>query len=218
MTYKKYSDTIKQERKEVSIMKDSYISKRELEELLNIFQNAYDKAYFYLIYEGLTAEEALCVEHSGIDGNKITVNGRTLEFTDECMKYVHEADQQTKYRRYNHLADRLIEEEVCPTDCIIKFQLNTGKPEATTPDEKHARMKLRFYRTKREANLPRKYGELKIRNSGLVATLLPYIEDSGGDVEKAAEKYYVEFKNAATRWGKPMWETKKLCMDTMGTN
>ena len=51
-----------------------------------------------------------------------------------------------------------------------------------------------------------------------MATLLPYIEDSGGDVEKAAEKYYVEFKNAATRWGKPMWETKKLCMDTMGTN
>lgn len=184
---------------------DNYINPEEMVDFLRELTNAYDKAYYSLLYEGFTARQALEIKSKDVNKDSIVVNGESVRVSDQCLKYVKKSVSQDKYYRYNHLADNLIESPVYDTDYVIKFPIMNDQ-EPTTYEEKHYRMQRRLMGARKRSTFDSRFFELNIRQSGLVAKILPIIENCGG-IEAAAKDE--KFKEILQRWGKDLFLAKK---------
>lgn len=198
-----------------------YIKPEEFHDLLDTLSNDYDRAYYMMLYEGISPFDALEMKPEDVDFERQTVKygGKEVSASPELLKEIKAACEQKMAKRHNWLANGLIESKVHDSDKIIKFSAdNPGEPPSTY-EIAHSKMlaKAASYRS-RKTWKPH-WNESNIRKSGLVNQLEPYIKEAGGNVDSAAETFKEDFSRIIKRWDYyPTWETKKICKQFLGTD
>lgn len=189
-----------------------FISREELNKVLEVFPNEFDKAYYYLLYEGFRPEAAFEVRTSDIQGNRISRrNGAAVSVSEECRRCLEAAGRQEVYYRFQNTAEKLTEWPLNPAPFVIRFPDTGTGVRMPGYDEKHSRMKVKLMHLKRDGRIPEKFTEKQVWKSGLAEALRLFIERAGGDVDLAGKQYKTEFDQAAARWGRPFWESKQIC-------
>lgn len=82
--------TVRQKMRLVPSDESTHINRDEIIYLASHMQNEYEKAVLLGAYEGLTCQEIGNVTEDCINGNKLTVGGRTLTMSDEFIQFAHE--------------------------------------------------------------------------------------------------------------------------------
>lgn len=198
--------------------KTSYITAEEFDEFIDEhFVNDFDKAYYYLVYEGIDPEEALELTPSEVDGCMVRTPSGAYAISDRCVEVLQKAMEQMCYRKYNPQRDDLIEVPVYTSRAIIKFARNAGEEDREpSVRERHDRILFRFYRLKKVNQIDPRFNERNIHRSGMVARLEEYIRAEGGNVDHAYEKYFDRFSEVARLYGVKPYRVKNNCIDYLG--
>lgn len=199
-----------------------YISKIELDEFVKLFPNVFDKVYCYMLYEGFTAEQILCMKRSDISKNTVrTFDGHCKKVSQETLDLIYDADNQDGYYVYNYLHDGMIKKEICQSDYIIKFPVASKEDsliETADIETRHRRMQRKIYKIQRE----KKDGVIRISEkilyfSGMVTALKPLVDAHGGDIEKAFKEDKELFYETICPWDQMKWNACKIYNRYMGT-
>jgi hypothetical protein len=107
-----------------------FISKTELDEIIGHLENYQDKVVLQLLFEGIYGRESTelrNLKRTDIKGNIVTVyddykeEPRQVELSDEAIKIIEKADEETIYKLKNGLSDaRSNEAEILDTEYVIK--------------------------------------------------------------------------------------------------
>lgn len=195
-------------------MHDRYITREKLEEFVQIFPNAFDKAYCCMLYEGFTAEQILCLKRNDISAGGIrTCDGKNMSVSDKTLAYLVAADNQKHYYVYNHLCDDIIAKKLQMSEYVIKFLDKGDDTEPVDFETKHRRIQRRLYKMQRLKKGTTLYTEKGIYFSGMVSALLPIVLKYG-NLENAYHEE--EFLLVIQRWNQEKWRARNIFLDFYG--
>lgn len=196
-------------------MKDVYISREDLEDFIKIFDNAFDKVYSCMLFEGFLPEQILMLKSSDIvKGMVKTYDGEVKPISEKTLEYILAANSQEVYYVYNHLSDGLIAKKLLKEEYVIKF-VDKDIGRSLDLEMKHRRMQRRLYKTQRVKKNTTLFTEKEIYYSGLITELLPLAREFGS-IEAAYNEDRQRFMNIAKRWNQEGARTISLFRNIYG--
>lgn len=196
----------------------NYFDVEKFERCLDYFNNWYDRAYYYLVYEGVKYIDAIQLRPEDVTGNIIHTKSGIYEISDACLWNLKEAINQKKYRRYSTLADDLYEVDVFESDCIIKFPYNEQRGYVKDPLKRCANLRrhLEFAKKATKVEILQGFTDGNVRKSGAVNAAEQYIM-MAGSIDAAFDKYYDEMRAICYKYKyQTLSVLKNYCIEFLG--